>query len=66
MVVRGTPVNLNYDLPFKFTGKIDKVTIDLKSQDQGSAEGEKTAAKQAALAKGALVSPNSGPGPKKC
>jgi arylsulfatase len=26
----GTPVNLNYDVPFKFTGKIDKVTIDLK------------------------------------
>jgi arylsulfatase len=26
----GTPVNLNYDVPFKFTGKIEKVTIDLK------------------------------------
>jgi arylsulfatase len=26
----GTPVNLNYDVPFKFTGKIAKVTIDLK------------------------------------
>jgi arylsulfatase len=26
----GTPVNLNYDVPFKFTGEIDKVTIDLK------------------------------------
>jgi arylsulfatase len=26
----GTPVNLNYDVPFKFTGKIHKVTIDLK------------------------------------
>ncbi|MFM7149783.1 MAG: arylsulfatase [Gemmataceae bacterium] len=26
----GTPVNLNYDVPFKFTGKIDKVTIELK------------------------------------
>ena len=25
----GTPVNLNYDVPFKFTGKIEKVTIDL-------------------------------------
>jgi arylsulfatase len=24
----GTPVNLSYDVPFKFTGKIDKVTID--------------------------------------
>jgi arylsulfatase len=26
----GTPVNFNYDVPFKFTGKIHKVTIDLK------------------------------------
>lgn len=26
----GTPVNLTYDVPFKFTGKIEKVTIDLK------------------------------------
>ncbi len=26
----GTPVNLNYDVPFKFAGKIEKVTIDLK------------------------------------
>jgi arylsulfatase len=26
----GTPVNLSYDVPFKFTGKIHKVTIDLK------------------------------------
>ncbi|AGA27070.1 arylsulfatase [Singulisphaera acidiphila] len=26
----GTPVNLSYDVPFKFTGKIQKVTIDLK------------------------------------
>jgi arylsulfatase A-like enzyme len=26
----GTPLNLSYDVPFKFTGKIEKVTIDLK------------------------------------
>jgi hypothetical protein len=26
----GTPINLSYDVPFKFTGKLDKVTIDLK------------------------------------
>ncbi len=26
----GTPVNLNYDVLFKFTGEIEKVTIDLK------------------------------------
>jgi hypothetical protein len=25
-----TPVNLNYDVPFKLTGNIHKVTIDLK------------------------------------
>jgi arylsulfatase len=26
----GTPVNLTYNVPFRFTGKIDKVTIELK------------------------------------
>ena len=26
----GPPVNLNYDVPFKFSIKIEKVTIDLK------------------------------------
>jgi hypothetical protein len=26
----GTPVNLTYDVPSKVTGKIDKVTINLK------------------------------------
>ena len=26
----GTPVSLTYDVPFKFTGKIHKVTIDMK------------------------------------
>jgi hypothetical protein len=26
----GTPVNLGYDVPFKFTGKIEKAVIDLK------------------------------------
>ena len=26
----GTPVNLSYDVPFRFTGKLGKVTIDLK------------------------------------
>jgi hypothetical protein len=25
----GTPVNLNYDVPFKFSGKIGKVVVDL-------------------------------------
>lgn len=26
----GTPVNLKYDVPFKFTGKIEQVTVELK------------------------------------
>ncbi len=29
----GTLVNLNYDVPFKFTGTLDKVVINLRSQD---------------------------------
>jgi arylsulfatase len=32
----GTPVTTSYDVPFKFTGKIAKATIDLKPQDQAS------------------------------
>ena len=39
----GTPVNLNYDVPFKFTGKIYKVTVDLKPQDKTSADASKAA-----------------------
>ena len=30
MWATGTPVNLSYDVPFKFTGKLGKVMIDLK------------------------------------
>jgi hypothetical protein len=26
----GSPVDFNYKLPFAFTGKIEKVTVDLK------------------------------------
>ena len=26
----GTPVSLSYDVPFRFTGKIEKVTVELK------------------------------------
>ena len=44
----GTPVNLSYDVPFTFTGTIDKVTIDLKPQDKVSAAGSKKAAQAAA------------------
>lgn len=26
----GTPVDMSYDVPFKFTGKLGKIVIDLK------------------------------------
>lgn len=48
----GTPVNLNYDVPFKFTGKINKVTIDLKPMEAATALANKKAQSAAALAKG--------------
>jgi hypothetical protein len=34
----GTPVNLSYDVPYRFTGNIDSVTIDLKPQDKRTEE----------------------------
>jgi arylsulfatase len=34
----GTPVNLTYDVPFRFTGTLGKVTIDLKGSDTASAD----------------------------
>ncbi len=40
----GTPVNLDYDVPFKFTGKLEKVVVNLKPQDTTT----KTAADKAA------------------
>ena len=33
----GTPVDLSYDVPFKFTGTIDKVVIDLKPMEAKTA-----------------------------
>jgi arylsulfatase len=33
----GTPVTEDYQVPFKFTGKIDKVTIDLKEMTRSAA-----------------------------
>jgi arylsulfatase len=33
----GSPIDFTYDLPFAFTGKIEKVTIDLKPVDAGPA-----------------------------
>ena len=40
----GTPVNLNYDVPFKFTGKIEKVEIKLEAPK--AAEQKKELSKQ--------------------
>ena len=37
----GTPVNLSYDVPFKFTGKIEKVVIKLGETKLGAADQEK-------------------------
>lgn len=34
----GTPVSLDYDVPFKYTGKLDKVTINLKPMDNKTAQ----------------------------
>jgi hypothetical protein len=32
----GSPVDFTYKLPFAFTGKIEKVTIELKSGESGA------------------------------
>ena len=50
----GTPVTDAYEVPFKFTGKIDKVTIDLKENDtSGRGEAEKSQG-EAALKKSTI------------
>jgi len=49
----GTPVTEDYQVPFKFTGKIDKVTIDLKEMTQSAAI-ETGKARQEAILKRAL------------
>ena len=43
----GTPVANEYAVPFKFTGKIDKVTIELKETTPATAEATEEARKQA-------------------
>ncbi len=44
----GTPVGLDYDVPFKFTGTLEKVVVDLKPQDATTkAAVEKTAREEA-------------------
>jgi arylsulfatase len=45
----GTPVNLSYDVPFKFTGKIEKVTIDLKPMEAATAVEHKKRQQEAAI-----------------
>jgi hypothetical protein len=37
----GTPVNMDYDVPFKFTGKIEKVTINLAPSKLSEADQQK-------------------------
>lgn len=47
----GTPVNLSYEVPFRFTGMINHVTIALKPQDQASADETTAATHRADVAK---------------
>jgi len=47
----GTPVNLNYDVPFRFTGQIESVVIDLKPQDKVSADAAASVERTAVLEK---------------
>jgi len=37
----GTPVNLDYDVPFKFTGNIEKVVVSLGETKLGAADRKK-------------------------
>jgi arylsulfatase len=48
----GTAVSQAYTVPFKFTGKIDKVTIELKETTKAAAFEAEEAQRQAALKKG--------------
>jgi hypothetical protein len=48
----GTPVTEAYKVPFKFTGKIAKVTIELKEMKKADRDDEEQARKAAALKKG--------------
>jgi hypothetical protein len=47
----GTPVNLSYDVPFKFMGKIDKVSVDLKPMNAAVANENNKLQREAAIAK---------------
>ena len=47
----GTAVSETYEVPFKFTGKIDNVTIDLKDMTASDKEKEEKAQEESALKK---------------
>ena len=46
----GTPVNLGYDVPFKFMGKLEKVVINLGQMKLGAADHQKLKEAEAKLA----------------
>ncbi len=48
----GTPVTEDYKVPFKFTGKISQVTIELLEMKKTDLEDARQARKAAALRKG--------------
>jgi hypothetical protein len=48
----GTPVTKSYKVPFKFTGKIAKVTLELKEEKKADNDDAVQARKAAALKKG--------------
>ena len=50
-VDEGTPVTEAYKVPFKFTGKIGKVTIELQEMKAANAEAEKDAVREAHVRK---------------
>jgi hypothetical protein len=49
----GTPVNHTYDVPFRFTGRLDKVTIDLGETGKADREAVEDAEKLARARQGA-------------
>ena len=51
-VDEGTPVTEDYKVPIKFTGKIDKVTIELKEMKKADRDEAEQARKAAVLKKG--------------
>jgi hypothetical protein len=40
----GSPIDFTYDLPFVFTGKIEKITIELKPEKEASTQPRRKAA----------------------